>query len=119
MKTKHTPAPLSVKPSNVWPFDIVTYDVDNNEVFRRRLPAYSTSDKTFKQALSGVSFDLSEQEQIKEMNHKALADEKLRAAAPELLDSILKIKKHYPTVWASLASFIKEDAEEAIRKATK
>jgi ferritin-like metal-binding protein YciE len=87
MKTKHTEGRLKVITVEEWPFDIITLDSNNNEVFRRRLPAYSSKDGSFDDALNGVHFIVNEvRKEVKAMNHRALADEKIRAAAPVLLE---------------------------------
>jgi hypothetical protein len=116
MKTKHTASPLTVKPEQKWPFDLVTYDSNNNEVFRRNLPAYTSKDKTFKQALSGVNFETQDQDEVKKLNSKAYADEVLRATAPELLEQLIKV------IEAVKDSSINVDhiafSEELIKKAT-
>ena len=84
---KYTKGPLKVIPSKEWPFDIVIYNANGKKVFSRGLPCHSSKDKTFEEALSCVNFDPKDREECFNLNKQALADEILRAAAPELLEA--------------------------------
>jgi hypothetical protein len=115
METKHTPGPLTVKPFKEYPFDILTVNSKDEVVFRTKLPAHCTSDKTFEQAFKCVHFGIDEdREKCIEANERALADEKLRAAAPELLQFAIEMARRYPN-----SPWINEEANKLIEKATK
>lgn len=85
---KHTKGKLTVKPANAWPFDLVTFNEKNIEVFRRGMPAHSTEDKSFDDCLNAVNWDHSEREEIKEAQVIAYNDERLRAKSPEMLEAL-------------------------------
>jgi hypothetical protein len=85
---KYTKGPLKVIPSKEWPFVIVTYNANGEKVFSRGLPCHSSKDKTFEEALSCVNFSSKDQEECSNLNKQALADEILRASAPELLEAL-------------------------------
>lgn len=89
-KFEGTAGPLHVTVSDKWPFRICTHNADGEVVFSRDMPAYSTSQKSAKQALDGLRMG-EMAEEAKEANHKALADEILRAAAPELFEALKAI----------------------------
>lgn len=84
---KHTPGPLTVKVCDEWPFHIQTLNAAGDVVFSRHLPAYSTRQESAKQAMAG-KFMGDTQAEAAAANQKALADEILRAAAPELLEAL-------------------------------
>lgn len=97
MKQTHTAGPLTVKPSNNWPFDLITFNAEGEQVFTTRLPCHSSRMKSFKDALNGVGFKETSGEFSKEnciqKNKKALADEILRAASPDLLEALQRLLK--------------------------
>lgn len=80
---KHTKGPLTVAVSDKWPFNIVTTDSAGNVVFSQPLPCYSTRHKNAAEAMSGKG--LPPEWDAAEHNARTLADEVLRAAAPDLL----------------------------------
>lgn len=86
---KHTKGPLKVIVDNKWPFTVRTFDTDGNIVFSRELPCYSTSDKCADDAINCISFPADKRDEYSAMNKKAIADETLRAAAPEMLDALI------------------------------
>lgn len=90
MNAKHTLGPLRVEVANEWPFYICTYNNDGELIFRRDMPAYSTKQRTAKQALNGV-FMSEDAEEAAKLNARALADEVLRAAAPDLLAAAIRV----------------------------
>lgn len=90
----HTKGPLFVTIDER--FAIVTKDTSGTEVFRREFPCASSKDKTALERIQCINFysisdrrckseDFS-REKCSQINRTALADEILRAAAPELLD---------------------------------
>ena len=85
MTTKHTPGPLSVSFGTKWPFEILIVNESGAVVYRQSLPCHSSKDKTFEEALNCWNFKASEQEEYAAINHRAVADAYLRAAAPDLL----------------------------------
>ena len=95
---KHTPGPLTVKITDKWPFRIETFDENGNVVFSRDLPAHSSKDKTPNEAVNCLNFPHDQREQWSQENHKALADEVLRAAAPELLKALIDLAEHWSKV---------------------
>jgi hypothetical protein len=76
----YTKGPLTVRMSQNFPFDIETLDACGEVVFRRRLPAHSTTHRTPEAALAAIGLD----PEWGEANRRALADEILRAASPDL-----------------------------------
>ena len=93
-KAMHTPGPLHVVTSNSWPFDISICDAQGSVVDVLRLPAHSTTHKTFSDALNYRGVDHSEAGRCRESNQRALADAHLRAAAPELLEALKTAHAH-------------------------
>lgn len=88
MTTKHTPGPLSVSFGTKWPFEILIIDESGNAVYQESLPCYSSEDKNFEEALNCWNFKTSEQKEYAAINHRAVADAYLRAAAPDLLEAL-------------------------------
>ena len=88
MTTKHTPGPLSVSFSTKWPFEILIINESGGVVYRESLPCHSSKDKNFEEALNCWNFKASEQEEYAAINHRAVADAYLRAAAPDLLAAL-------------------------------
>lgn len=84
---KHTQGPLFVKVSEKFPFNIITKDSNGKELFVRRLPCVSSEDKTAAEAIECRNSYIGDRQEYSNMNKKAIADEVLRAAAPELLES--------------------------------
>ena len=88
MTTKHTPGPLSVSFGTKWPFEILIINKSGEVVYQESLPCHSSKDKNFEEALNCWNFKASEQEKYAEINHSAVADAYLRAAAPDLLEAL-------------------------------
>ena len=87
----HTPGPLTVKVADKWPFRIETFDAAGELVFCRDMPCYSTKQKSAKECMDGLYLgDLAEH--AASVNAKAVADEVLRAAAPELLEALKDLR---------------------------
>ena len=84
--TKHTPGPLSVSFGTKWPFEILIINKSGSVVYRDSLPCHSSKDKSFEEALNCRNFKANEQEEYAAINHRAVADAYLRAAAPDLLE---------------------------------
>ena len=82
---KYTPGPLFVSVENKWPFRIVTKNSAGEVVFSHDMPSHSTSHRNAAEALAGKGLD--PEWNAAERNAQALADEVLRAAAPELLEA--------------------------------
>jgi len=94
---KHTKGPLTVALSKERPFDIETRDASGALVFRRHLPCTSSDDLTPEEAMACVHFKDKEgcfsPAYGKAQNKRALADEIIRAAAPDLLAALEGIRK--------------------------
>lgn len=118
MTTKHTPGPLSVSFGTKWPFEILIIDKSGNAVYQESLPCYSSKDKNFEEALNCWNFKASEQEKYAEINHRAVADAYLRAAAPDLLNELLSILDWAVTERAPLRKQEIESIRKVIAKAT-
>ena len=86
--SKHTPGPLSVSFSTKWPFGILIINESGGVVYRETLPCHSSKDNNFEEALNCLNFKASEQEEYAAINHRAVADAYLRAAAPDLLAAL-------------------------------
>lgn len=80
----HTLGPLTVRVNPKWPFNIETLDVQGEVVFVRTMPANSTSHRTVEDVLSAKGME----PDCAESNQRALADEILRAAAPDLAAAV-------------------------------
>lgn len=88
MTTKHTPGPLSVSFGTKWPFEILISNELGAVVYRQSLPCHSSKDKNFEEALNCWNFKASEQEEYAAINHRAVANARLIAAAPDLLKAL-------------------------------
>lgn len=86
--SKHTPGPLFVSVENSWPFNIVTKNTNGEIVFTQQMPCHSTSHKSAQEAITGKGIDPAWDAENR--NRQAIADEVLRAAAPDLLE-VLKM----------------------------
>ena len=95
--SKHTPGPLTVSVCEEWPFKIVTIDSRGDVVFSRDLPCHSTNHRNANEAMAGKGMPA--EWKAAERNARALADEILRAAAPELLK---ELKKSRAEIWRLL-----------------
>ena len=92
MTTKHTPGPLSVSFGTKWPFEILIINESGGVVYRESLPCHSSKDKNFEEALNCWNFKASEGKEYAAINHRAVADAYLRAAAPDLLEALKRCK---------------------------
>ena len=99
--TMHTPGPLSVSFGTKWPFDIQIVNESGAVVYRQSLPCHSSKDKTFEEALNCWNFKASEQEEYAAINHRAVADAYLRAAAPDLLEALQEMVAMWRSVCRS------------------
>ena len=93
----HTAGPLTVSRDSSWPFDIITRNAAGDVVFHADMPCWSTDNKTLEgtMACSWVK-DPSDRATQSAMNHRALADEILRAAAPDLLAALEGVREAFP-----------------------
>ena len=119
MTTKHTPGPLSVSFGTKWPFEILIINEAGGVVYRESLPCHSSKDKNFEEALNCWNFKASEQEEYAAINHRAVADAYLRAAAPDLL-RYLKEARRTLEMWKDVAPAVSlcADIDAAIARAT-
>ena len=91
--SKHTPGPLSVSFGTKWPFEILIINESGGVVYRESLPCHSSKDKNFEEALNCWNFKASERKKYAAaINHRAVADAYLRAAAPDLLEALKRCK---------------------------
>lgn len=84
--SKHTPGPLTVKIDDEWPFKIRTLDENGKCVFSRDMPCYSTKQTKKEHVLSGKYME--DPAKAAAAVEKVIANEVLRAAAPELLEAL-------------------------------
>ena len=118
-----TPGPLSVSFGIKWPFEILIINESGAVVYRDTLPCHSSKDKTFEEALNCLNFKASEQEEYAAINKRAVADAYLRAAAPELLESLRGMLAMWRSVcraqgWEPEHLIAAVHAQAAIAKAT-
>lgn len=121
--SKHTPGPLSVSFGTKWPFEILIINKSGSVVYRDPLLCHSRKDKTFEEALNCRNFKASEQEEYAAINHRAVADAYLRAAAPDLLEALTGMLACWRSVcraqgWEPEHVVEAIRAQEAIAKAT-
>ena len=119
MTTKHTSGPLSVSFGTKWPFEILISNESGAVIYRESLPCHSSKDKNFEEALNCLNFKASEQEEYAAINHRAVADAYLRAAAPDLL-RYLKEARRTLEMWKDVApaASLCADIDAAIARAT-
>ena len=119
MTTKHTSGPLSVSFGTKWPFEILIINESGAVIYRESLPCHSSKDKNFEEALNCLNFKASEQEEYAAINHRAVADAYLRAAAPDLL-RYLKEARRTLEMWKDVAPAVSlcADIDAAIARAT-
>lgn len=87
MTTSHTPGPLTVRVDDELPFTIRTFNSSGECIFARDMPAWSTNQTSSAQAMRGAGL-LQDKDAAIAANRRAVADETLRAAAPDLLDAL-------------------------------
>ena len=123
MTTKHTPGPLSVSFGTKWPFEILIINESGGVVYRESMPCHSSKDKNFEEALNCWNFKACEQEEYAAINHRAVADAYLKAAAPDLLEALETLSKmaeafpselheKHPDVVAARAAIAKATGEQ-------
>ena len=90
-----TPGPLSVSFGTKWPFEILIINESGGVVYRESLPCHSSKDKNLEEALNCWNFKASEQEEYAVINHRAVADAYLKAAATDLLEALQNIAEYW------------------------
>ena len=117
-----TPGPLSVSFGTKWPFEILISNESGAVIYRESLPCHSSKDKNFEEALNCWNFKASEQEEYAAINHRAVADAYLRAAAPDLLEALQVMVRDYTAAHADSGSLEMQpallQASQAIARAT-
>lgn len=83
-----TPGPLSVAWDKTWPFDLVTYDAGNNEVWRESAHCTSSKARTLEDHLNAVGFRGEVIKSCRAALQRQYADALLRAAAPEMFEAL-------------------------------
>lgn len=83
-----TSGPLTIRISREWPFDIQTIDERGVVVFVERMPCGSSRDKTPDDAINAKHFKEDARESCREANRRAIADARIRASAPTLLEAL-------------------------------
>lgn len=84
----YTKGPLTVKVTERWPFNIETLDAEGDVIFSTRMPCNSTRDKSADDAINCVNFPGDKRAEYAAINRRAVADDVLRAAAPDLLEAL-------------------------------
>lgn len=87
-QTKWTQGPLTVRMASEWPWNIETVNAAGEVVFYTQLYCLSSDDKTAKEALDCAHIKADKREEYSATNYRALADETIRAAAPELYKAL-------------------------------
>lgn len=114
---KHTQGPLFVTVSEKFPFNIITTDSNGKELFVKRLPHVSTQDKSVLEAIECRNSYIGDRQKYSNMNKKAIANEVLRAAAPELLESNRELAEFVREVCSVLHIVLPEKLLERSDKA--
>lgn len=114
--SKYTAGPLTVSVWPQWPFYIDTHDNFGQLVFRRDMPMSSTKQGTVVEVMAGAYMGKYASEAF-EINARALADEVLRAAAPELREALQDLLEMLPQFGVPLSDPKRRAAEAAIAKA--
>lgn len=117
--SSYTRGPLTVSVWPEWPFYIDTHDENGGLVFRTSMPMYSTKQKTVGDVLTGAYMGKYTDEAIR-TNARALADEVLRANAPELLEALRLLEQAFMshTRWNGTPPKEVVAARDLIAKAT-
>ena len=123
MTTKHTPGPLSVSFGTKWPFEILIINESGSVIYRESLPCHSSKDNNFEEALNCLNFQASERMEYAAINHRAVADAYLKAAAPDLLEALQELCEIVEDAIEQksakdLDSFTLQPARAAIARAT-
>lgn len=115
-----TKGKLMVRVSEDYPFPIETYDEEGNVVFVTNFPTSSSSWKSLKDVLNAKGWDWDEmsKDDVAKANQKALANEVLRASAPELLKNLIRCVDRLEENGMGEMMAVKK-AKEEIEKATK
>lgn len=89
----HTKGPLHVVIDERWPFSIKTLNAAGETVFSREMPCHSSADQSVDDAINCRNFRFDERDAYAQINKTAIADEVLRAAAPELLETLIRMSE--------------------------
>lgn len=112
----HTKGPLTVRVSEKFPFDIETLDSSGSVVFRSRLLAIHSEDRSPKDAVLCRNFEPAERAHCEKMNRIAIGDEMLRAAAPDMLRLLQSIIGDLPSNRDWLDPVVEREATDLINK---
>jgi hypothetical protein len=117
---KHTNGPLFASREEKWPFAVVIKNAQGETFASESAYAYSTKAETLSQFNRAVGFDHDQREAVIAANERQMADAKLRAAAPELLDALQAITSAFlsHTQWNGEPPEEVKAARAAIAKAT-
>jgi len=93
----HTPGPLTVVIEDKRLPRIVTLNTDGEAVFSTEMPCHSSKDNCADDTINCKNFPHDVQEAYSQINKRAIADEVLRAAAPDLLAAMMGARKQIAT----------------------
>jgi hypothetical protein len=91
----YTRGPLKVSIIDHLPFHIITTDESDRIVFIQAMPCYSSKDKCVDDVITCRNMDVEIREACSQLNKKAIADARLRAAAPDMIDALIDIYSKY------------------------
>lgn len=113
MKTDYTDGPLQVE---LTLRGINTLNQKGEVVFQRDWPCHSSKDTTVEERRGCVFFPFKQVDECAELNELAIADEVLRASAPDLLHVLESLENDDNSIPEFAWKWIKDAIERAKKK---
>lgn len=113
MKTDYTDGPLRVE---LTLRSINTLNQNGEIIFRRDWPCTSSRDTTVEERRGCVFFPFKQVDKCAEINERAIADEVLRASAPDLLHVLESLENDDNSIPEHAWKWVKDVIEQAKKK---